>query len=136
MKHMNEMKNNSGNEIKVWMLGLVFLLASGCNNAFVHKYEDLSSLNQGDLGSLLPPGPGGGNGDLKIIDGARTTSVVHSGQVLDNMVAISGIEEPSAAAKSLYEEKKGSFSENGKANTLNAPMIMAAASLGVKCAVT
>ena len=115
---------------KAWMLGLILLLTTGCNNSFVHKYEDLSSNSNGDLGTLLPPGPSGGNGDLVIIDGARTASVVHSGQVLKNMVAVSGIEEPSASTKALYEQKKGSFSENGKANTVNAPMVMAAASLG------
>lgn len=110
-------------------LGIVALLSTSCNNGFIHKYEKLKPTGGDNLGDVLSPGTNT-NGDLKIIDGARTIAVTHAGQVLKNMLSISGVETPSSATLDMYELKKTSFSENGRANSLNAPIVMATAAVG------
>ena len=70
--------------------------------------------------------------ELNIIPGARTTSVSYSNQVLLNMVALSGVERASTAATQVWERNRAAFSEDGKANTLNAPAMGATAKLAAE----
>jgi hypothetical protein len=118
-------------QIGTYLWAFCVLFAMGCNNSFIHHYKKPKA--QGIPEEIEEPPPQQGsntNGDLKIVNGARTVSVLNSGQVLQNMMSITGVDAPSAATVAMYDLKKTTFSENGRANSMNAPIVMALASVG------
>lgn len=109
--------------------GLFLTFFISCNNAFVHRYRK----GQTDLPSQdIITQSLGNNGDLKIIPGTRTIGVTHFGQVLPNMLSITGLQSPSTTTRDTFNLKKSSFSETGRATSLNAPIVMAYVSVGAE----
>lgn len=124
---------------------LIFSLATligGCS-AFKSENSTLFA-NQGDPidnSTNLPlpntlglPAPSG-NEDIKAIPGQKTVAVVSANRALMNMLNCLGTESPTEgarAAQAVWEEKKGQFSVEGKANTVTPPMLMAQASLAAE----
>ncbi|MBK9039355.1 MAG: hypothetical protein IPL83_09375 [Bdellovibrionales bacterium] len=132
MGEREELKTMRQNfQIRTCICAFFVLFAMGCNNSFIHSYKKPKA--QVILQEVEDPPPQQGsntNGDLKIVTGARTVAVLHSGQVLKNMMSIAGIDVPSTATVAMYDLKKTTFSENGRANSMNAPIVMALASVG------
>lgn len=113
----------------IWAFFMLF--AMGCNNSFVHSYKKPKAQVHLEEIEDTPPQQGSNtNGDLKIVDGSRTVAVLHSGQVLKTMMSLTGVDVPSAATVAMYDLKKTTFSESGRANSMNAPIVMALASVG------
>lgn len=112
------------------ILNFVILLILGWGNGCG---EGLLRSHRGPFHSLSNDdnNPGNGeNGDIVLVPGSRTISVLHSGQVLKNMQSLAGVEIPSGKTLEVFEKKKTSFSEDGRANSLNAPILLAISSLG------
>lgn len=66
---------------------------------------------------------------IDVIPGTKTVSFVNSGQVLNHLASCIGLAVPSDTTRSVYDEKRGSISTYGAANTITPPMMMAIASL-------
>lgn len=128
-EELHTMRQKFQIEIYIWAFFVLF--AMGCNNSFIHHYKKPKVPVVLEEIEDPPPQQGSNtNGDLKIVDGARTVAVLHSGQVLQNMMSVTGVDVPSAATVAMYDLKKSTFSENGRANSINAPIVMALASVG------
>ncbi len=129
-EEQREMGQNFQIGICIWAFSVLF--AMGCNNSFIHHYKKpKAQVTLQEVEDPPPPQvPNADNGDLKIVAGARTVAVLHSGQVLQNMMSITGVDVPSTATVAMYDLKKTTFSENGRANSMNAPIVMALASVG------
>ncbi|MBK7843222.1 MAG: hypothetical protein IPJ71_05925 [Bdellovibrionales bacterium] len=128
-EELQTMRQNLQIETYVWTFFVLF--AMGCNNSFIHHYKKpKAQIVQEEIEDPPPQQGSNTNGDLKIVEGARTVAVLHSGQVLQNMMSVAGVDVPSAATVAMYDLKKTTFSENGRANSVNAPIVMALASVG------
>lgn len=67
--------------------------------------------------------------DITVIPGAKTVSFVGSGQLLSHLSNCIGLSVPSDATMTVYNEKRGSISTYGAANTITPPMMMAITSI-------
>ncbi|MCJ8276999.1 MAG: hypothetical protein HRT44_13440 [Bdellovibrionales bacterium] len=67
----------------------------------------------------------GGNGDIVAKPDTLTASVISSNRALDSLVSCLGTVEPNAAARREMDKYQGSFSVEGKANSVTAPMVSA-----------
>lgn len=74
----------------------------------------------------------GGNDEIIPIPNTKTASVVSSNRVLDSMVSCLGTGVPSAAAKAEFTKNAGSFSVEGRANSITAPMLSAGYIVGAE----
>jgi hypothetical protein len=73
--------------------------------------------------------------DIEVIPGAKTASVVGASEVLKQLTNCVGLETYSDATKKVYDDKKGSISTYGAANSITPPMMMAITSIaGEVCA--
>lgn len=61
--------------------------------------------------------------------GEGTVSISYGSQVLDNMVACTGIMEPSVQTMEEWEARRGALSEYGYATQISAPMMMGIAAI-------
>ncbi len=62
------------------------------------------------------------NGDIVAIPNTKTASVQRASRVLDNMVSCLGTGQPSNAARDVWNDNKGTISEEGLANSMTQPM--------------
>lgn len=97
---------------------LVSVFGFGCGMGFLPAGYYSSSSVLGDLSDV------GDNQDLVIISGKRTVSIAYYDQVLDNMQAMTGVEQLSNTTVSAFENSKAAFSEYGFASSVNAPMLL------------
>lgn len=67
--------------------------------------------------------------DIQVIPGAKTVSFVGAGQLLNHLSNCIGLSVPSDATQTVYNEKKGSLSTYGTANSITPPMMMAITSI-------
>jgi|GEM_PF-6169728 len=67
----------------------------------------------------------GGNGDIIALEKTRTAAVSRSNRYLDTVVSCLGTRTAGATAKSVWNENKGSLSEEGSANSITSPMLSA-----------
>ncbi|MEK6772311.1 MAG: hypothetical protein AABY64_00090 [Bdellovibrionota bacterium] len=67
--------------------------------------------------------------DITVIPGAKTVSFVSSGQLLNHLSNCIGLAVPSDSTQTVYDEKKGSISTYGTANSITPPMMMAITSI-------
>ncbi len=104
--------------------GVILSVGNGCSKSFSTGSSAGSSTNN-TAGAAM----GGGNSDIPIIEGARTVSIVYSKQVVDQLSSCSGLASPSGATMNMYEQKKGSISTYGTANTVTGPAMMAITSI-------
>lgn len=98
------------------------MFGQGCG-----QFESLND-NQASLQSGLSCGTEGIE-KIEPIPGRKTASIVYGKQVLDNMVACTGIGRPSPQTLQEYEDRKASFSEYGYATQVSAPMLMGIAAV-------
>ena len=130
--------------IQSTMVLIAATLLTGCSG-FKSENNTLFAGGNNDGGSQtgnnIPlPGSGGGsapagNEEIEAIPGQKTVAVVSANRALMNMINCLGTESPTEgaqAAKAVWEEKKGSFSVEGQANTVTPPMLMAQASVAAQ----
>lgn len=73
-----------------------------------------------------------GNIEFKVIEGAETASITYGGQVLDNMVACTGLQTVSQKTQDEYNSRRGSLSEYGNVLDVNPPLVMAQAAIAIE----
>lgn len=106
------------------------IFGNGCSEGGFVPKESSSSGTQID-GSLQCKSAT----DIEVIPGAKTASVVGSLEVLKQLTNCVGLETYSDATKKVYDDKKGSISTYGTANSITPPMMMAITSIaGEVCA--
>ena len=66
-----------------------------------------------------------GNIAVEIIPGAETASIAYGKQVLDNMVACTGLQVVSQKTLDEFDSRRGSLSEFGNVMDVNPPLVMA-----------
>lgn len=126
------MKTNTLKAIKVGAvivsMGLVITaMGFGCGIAFEPLGSKSSSSGPGLLGNGIED-----NGDLTIVAGQKTVSVLYYTQVLDNMEAVSGVQSVSQDTLNTFSDKIGNFSEYGSALSVNAPMMLGFTAVGAE----
>lgn len=105
------------------------ILGSGFALVFIgHGCSDMQGAKGGKSASIGSCGTDGSE-KIEIIAGSETTSIVYGRQVLDNMVACTGVGEPSATTLAEWENRSASLSEYGFANQVSAPMMMGIAAV-------
>ncbi len=67
--------------------------------------------------------------EIQVIPGSKTVSMVGSGQLLNHLSNCIGLAVPSDTTQTVYNEKKGSISTYGTANSITPPMMMAITSI-------
>ncbi|MCK6599726.1 MAG: hypothetical protein L6Q37_15275 [Bdellovibrionaceae bacterium] len=67
--------------------------------------------------------------EIEVIPGAKTASLVGASEVLKQLTNCVGLETYSDATKKVYDDKKGSISTYGAANSITPPMMMAITSI-------
>jgi hypothetical protein len=100
----------------------IVALNQGCSGGFtsVKNREPASSA------SVFVEGPGGTMVPAAAI---KTSTVTHAGNLLDHISAMHGIDTPSAAARTAYNDNRLRMSETGKVDTVTAPMWLAITNL-------
>lgn len=73
----------------------------------------------------------GENDDLVIVSNAKTVSVTNYTSVLDNMISLTNV-TPSQATRTAFDQNINSFSDNGSALSVNAPMLMGYLTVGAE----
>ena len=81
--------------------------------------------------SFSGPSDSGDNGNLSIVSGTKTVAVTNYNTVLDAMTSMTNV-QPSATTRNLFNDRLGSFSEFGNANSVNAPMLFAYVTVGAE----
>lgn len=81
------------------------------------------------VGSLSSSEPDQDADAYKINPEVESVSLVYNKQILDHLVACSGIERASGPTRATWEAKRGTISIDGGVKTLTAPMLMAATSI-------
>lgn len=105
--------------------GILAGVGNGCSRS---QSESANSLVE-EVAPAPTSGSTTSDSDIPVIPGARTVSLVYSKQVVDQLTSCSGLAVPSEKTVAMYEQKKGSISTYGTANTVTAPMMMAVASI-------
>ena len=72
------------------------------------------------------------NVKVEIIEGAETASIAYGGQVLENMVACTGLQNVSQKTQDEYDSRRGSLSEYGDVMDVNPPLVMAQAAIAIE----
>ncbi len=62
------------------------------------------------------------NGDIVALPNTKTASVQRASRVLDNLVSCLGTGQPSDAARNVWQNNRGTISEEGLANSMAQPM--------------
>lgn len=93
--------------------------------------ESASYIGHNSGFSSFGTGSGGDNGDLSIVSGTKTVATTSYDVVLDAMTSMTNV-PPSTTTASLFQDRLGSFSENGSANSVNAPMLFAYVAVGAE----
>jgi hypothetical protein len=106
------------------LAGLISVYGFGCGLGF-------QPIGSGQFSSTGVASDIGDNGDLKIIPGTKTVAITNFTAVLDNMSTLTGV-TPSATTNTLFATKLGSFSEQGSADSVNAPMLLGYLSVGAE----
>jgi len=74
-----------------------------------------------------------GNGDLTIVPGQKTTSIVYSNQILRNMASVTGVSiEAGGDAEQYWRDKFDVFSEDGSATSVTGPMLLSISGLAAE----
>jgi len=73
-----------------------------------------------------------GNIAVEIIPGAETASIAYGKQVLDNMVACTGLQVVSQKTLDEFDSRRGSLSEFGNVMDVNPPLVMAHAAIAAE----
>ena len=134
---------NNGNLKRLLTLAVIFMFTVGCEKFTSQRNgERLPAASDNLPGGIIVPGGNlpapGGNEEIEAIPGQKTVAVVSANRALMNMINCLGTESPTEGAKAaqaVWEEKKGSFSVEGKANTVTSPMLMAQASVAAEVCV-
>ena len=105
------------------MVFIVVVFGNGCSNGGFQS----SDVSMGDFSSNALQCRS--STDITVIPGAKTVSFVGSGQLLSHLSNCIGLSVPSDATMTVYNEKKGSISTYGAANTITPPMMMAITSI-------
>lgn len=99
------------------ILGTILVtLGNGCSGQ-MGGFEALQDLSNGGNSSSTSL-------DSDVIPGAKTVSMVYSNQVLDQLSSCVGVVNPSDASRKMFQEKKGSISTYGTADSMNPAMMM------------
>lgn len=72
------------------------------------------------------------NGDIVPLPNTKTSSVIRSSRVLDNLVSCLGTVEPSSASRQEWSRNRGTISEEGLANTISQPMVKSMVSIAAQ----
>jgi len=91
-----------------------------CGPGILSKKESAS--NDG----IFVQGP---DATMQAVDGAKTSAVIHSENVLTSLVSVAGTGQPSNATRNLYNTVRGMIPESGKVDSVNGPMMMAVTNL-------
>lgn len=120
----------------------VLTFTLGCEKFQAQRNGERLPANDNTPTGIIVPGGNlpapGGNEEIEAIPGQKTVAVVSANRALMNMINCLGTESPTEGAKAaqaVWEEKKGSFSVEGKANTVTSPMLMAQASVAAEVCV-
>jgi len=96
-----------------------------------HGCSEFSSNNSSSSsgGSMGTAGGGGAGSGFTPLPNTLTVSLIYNKQIVDNMVACSGIGKASTATLAEWDKRQSSFSEYGYATDVTAPMFMAITAL-------
>lgn len=107
----------------------IVTLGNGCGKGFsINNSTQNSNLSSPSNEDSNAPTTVGEDGEV-INPNAKTVSLVSSNQTLSHLATCLGVKNPSSQTLALYEEKKGSISVSGAANTVTPPMMMAITSI-------
>ncbi len=110
-------------QLMACMVFVVVVFGNGCSNGgFQSNDASLGDFSSNALQCRSAT-------DITVIPGAKTVSFVGSGQLLSHLSNCIGLSVPSDATMTVYNEKKGSISTYGAANTITPPMMMAITSI-------
>jgi hypothetical protein len=104
---------------------LTLAIGHGCSPPR-NDNSDAASTGGTAVDTVLPNSP---SSDIVAMADAKTASVVYANQIIDHYVSCMGTGKASDRTLAMYEDKKGSISEFGGANTITAPMLMAVTSI-------
>lgn len=92
------------------------------------QYNSSSSFSNGSaVDQLCSEGT-----EFEIIEGTKTASIAYGPQVLDNMVACTGLSQLSQKTLDAYQARQASLSEYGNVLDVNPPLVMAHTALAVE----
>lgn len=114
-------------KIFAWAIGIASLLTflgQGCGRMLASKSGGSS------LGSNSQCSSNDVSFDFK--EGAETASIAYGPQVLDSMLACTGVVNPSQRTLDIFAEREASFSEFGSVMDVNPPLMMAHAALAAE----
>lgn len=117
------------------ILATVFCVATGVAALFMGQAcgQLKSSGGDGSGGATLASNASAsGAPQIKIIPDTRTVSTVYANQVLENLVSCSGIEMTSTRIREVWNQRKGSLSEDGKAVSVTGPMLISLVSISAE----
>jgi hypothetical protein len=127
MTSLNRIKVIRIIQTMVAMVCVVVVFGNGCSEGAFVTNDGTSDSGSNGLAALGPQCKSAT--EIDVIPGARTVSFVGSNLVLRHLSNCIGLAVPSGTTETVYEEKKGSISTYGEANTITAPMMMAITSL-------
>lgn len=105
---------------------VVVIFGNGCSEGGFYALDgsNKSSLDASQIGAQCKSST-----DIEVIPGTKTVSFVGANQVLGHLSNCLGLSVPSDATVAVYNDKKGSISTYGAANSITPPMMMAIASI-------
>lgn len=126
--------------LKVLTMLLVFascsvqkLQITGATSKSSHSENaPLGNTDETDNPATSPTELPGGNPEITAKPGVQTATVVSANRALMDLVSCTGIKQPSLRSKSMWENKTGQFSIEGRANSISSPMLMAHAAVAAE----